>query len=165
MRSINVEFACSNDKNNMKKHLVLIAFLLVSVASISAQSTSEKQLLELSKKKWTWMSEKNTDSLQILFNDKSNFVHMGGTWGKSREIDIIKSGFIWYKKAEVYTASVNLFGNTAILLNEIDLVAVVGGNEVVNPFMVTEIYLKESGRWNLAQLTFSHLARPVKLGK
>ena len=149
----------------MKKHLVLIAFLLVSVASISAQSTSEKQLLDLSKKKWTWMSEKNTDSLQILFNDKSNFVHMGGTWGKSREIDIIKSGFIWYKKAEVYTASVNLFGNTAILLNEIDLVAVVGGNEVVNPFMVTEVYLKESGRWNLAQLTFSHLARPVKLGK
>jgi hypothetical protein len=147
----------------MKKHLVLIAFLLVSVASISAQSTSEKQLLDLSK--WTWMSEKNTDSLQILFNDKSNFVHMGGTWGKSREIDIIKSGFIWYKKAEVYTASVNLFGNTAILLNEIDLVAVVGGNEVVNPFMVTEVYLKESGRWNLAQLTFSHLARPVKLGK
>jgi len=149
----------------MKKHLVLIAFVLVSVASISAQSTSEKQLLDLSKKKWAWMSEKNTDSLQILFNDKSNFVHMGGTWGKSREIDIIKSGFIWYKKAEVYTASVNLFGNTAILLNEIDLVAVVGGNEVVNPFMVTEIYLKESGRWNLAQLTFSHLARPVKLGK
>lgn len=149
----------------MKKHLVLIAFLLVSVASISAQSTSEKQLLDLSKKKWAWMSEKNTDSLQILFNDKSNFVHMGGTWGKSREIDIIKSGFIWYKKAEVYTASVNLFGNTAILLNEIDLVAVVGGNEVVNPFMVTEVYLKESGQWNLAQLTFSHLARPVKLGK
>jgi len=36
---------------------------------------------------------------------------------------------------------------------------------VVNPFMVTEVYLKESGRWNLAQLTFSHLARPVKLGK
>jgi hypothetical protein len=165
LRSINVEFACSNDKNNMKKHLVLIAFLLVSVASISAQSTSEKQLLDLSKKKWAWMSEKNTDSLQILFNDKSNFVHMGGTWGKSRELDIIKSGFIWYKKAEVYTASVNLFGNTAILLNEIDLVAVVGGNEVVNPFMVTEVYLKESGRWNLAQLTFSHLARPVKLGK
>jgi len=149
----------------MKKKLVLIAFLLVSVASISAQSTPEKQLLELSKKKWAWMSEKNTDSLQILFNDKSSFVHMGGTWGKSREIDIIKSGFIWYKKAEVYTASVNLFGNTAILLNEIDLVAVVGGNEVVNPFMVTEVYLKESGRWHLAQLTFSHLARPVKLGK
>ncbi len=149
----------------MKKILLLIAFVLVSVASISAQATTEKNLLELSKKKWAWMSDKNTDSLQVLFNDKSNFVHMGGTWGKSREIDIIKNGFIWYKKAEIYTASVNIFGNTAILLNDIDLVAVVGGKEVINPFMVTEVYLKESGRWNLLQLTFSHLARPVILGK
>jgi hypothetical protein len=161
----NVEIACSNDKHNMKKILLLIAFVLVSVASISAQATTEKNLLELSKKKWAWMSDKNTDSLQVLFNDKSNFVHMGGTWGKSREIDIIKNGFIWYKKAEIYTASVNIFGNTAILLNDIDLVAVVGGKEVINPFMVTEVYLKESGRWNLLQLTFSHLARPVILGK
>jgi hypothetical protein len=93
------------------------------------------------------------------------FVHMGGTWGTEREIEIIKSGFIWYKKAEVYSASVTFFGNTAILLNDIDLVAVVGGNEVTNPFMVTEVYLKENGKWKLGQLTFSHLARPVKLSK
>lgn len=46
----------------------------------------------------------------------------------------------WYKKAEVYSVVVNTFGNTAILLNDIDLVAVVGGNEVTNPFMVTEVY-------------------------
>jgi hypothetical protein len=58
---------------------------------------------------------------------------------------------------------VNLFGNTAILLNDIDLVAVVGGNEVINPFMVTEVYINENGKWKMGQLTFSHLARPVKL--
>jgi hypothetical protein len=145
--------------------LLLIAQATFAQLSNNSPSASEKDLLTLSKQKWAWMADKNTDSLQVLFNDKSNFVHMGGTWGKSREMDIIKSGFIWYKKAEVYSASVNIFGNSAILLNEIDLVAVVGGNEVVNPFMVTEVYLKENGRWNLAQLTFSHLARPVKLGK
>lgn len=145
--------------------LLLIAQATFAQLNYSTPSTFERELLNLSKQKWTWMADKNTDSLQVLFNDKSNFVHMGGTWGKSREIDIIKSGFIWYKKAEVYSASVNIFGNSAILLNEIDLVAVVGGNEVINPFMVTEVYLKENGRWNLAQLTFSHLSRPVKLGK
>ncbi|BBE16518.1 hypothetical protein AQPE_0657 [Aquipluma nitroreducens] len=88
------------------------------------------------------MSDKNVDLLNVLFDAKAMFVHMGGTWGTEREIKIIKSGFIWYKKAEVYSASVTFFGNTAILLNDIDLVAVVGGNEVVNPFMVTEVYLK-----------------------
>jgi hypothetical protein len=76
---------------------------------------------------------------------------------------VIKSGNIHYKKAEVYTASVKMIGNTAILLNDIDLVAVVGGNEVVNPFMVTEVYIQENGQWKMGSLTFSRLARPVNL--
>jgi 4-carboxymuconolactone decarboxylase len=135
--------------------------------SIKAPATNsanaEQEIINLSKQKWKWMSDKNVDSLNVLFDAKAMFVHMGGTWGKEREVEIIKSGFIWYKKAEVYSASANIFGNTAILLNDIDLVAVVGGNEVINPFMVTEVYLKENGHWKMSQLTFSKLARAVKL--
>jgi hypothetical protein len=109
------------------------------------------------------MADKKVDTLNELFDDKAVFVHMGGTWGKSNELEVIKSGRIWYKKAEVYSASVNIFGNTAILLNDIDLLAVVGGNEVTNPFMVTEVYIKENGKWKMGSLTFSHLMRPVKM--
>ena len=58
-----------------------------------------------------------------------------------------------------------MIGNTAILLNDIDLVAEVGGREVTNPFMVTEVYIKEKGKWKMGSLTFSHLLRPVKLNK
>ena len=85
------------------------------------------------------------------------------SWGKVQEIDVIKSGNIWYKKAEVYSVLVNIIDNTAILLNDIHLVAVVGGNEVINPFMVTEVYIKENGKWTMGSLTFSRLMRPVKL--
>ena len=109
------------------------------------------------------MSEKNTDVLTDFFAENAVFVHMSGSWGKSQELNIIKSGGIWYKKAEVYGASVNFFGDVAILLNEIDLVAVVRGNEVVNPFMVTEVYVKEKGKWKMGSLTFSKLSRPIKL--
>jgi hypothetical protein len=123
----------------------------------------EQEILDLSKTKWTWMSDKNMESLTGLFKDNSVFVHMGGSWGKDREINIIKDGMIWYKKAEVYSAAVNIFGNTAILLNDIDLEAVVGGNTVTNPFMVTEVYIKENGKWKMASLTFSRLMRPVKM--
>jgi hypothetical protein len=126
-------------------------------------TNEEKEILDLSKNKWTWMSEKNAEALSNLFAEKSVFVHMGGSWGKSQELNIIKGGGIWYKKAEVYGASVNFFGNVAILLNEIDLVAVVGGNEVVNPFMVTEVFVKENGSWKMGSLTFSKLNRPVKI--
>ena len=57
------------------------------------------------------------------------FIHMGGSWGKTQELTTIKSGGIWYKKAEVYAVVVNIFGNTAILLNDIDLDAEVGGHD------------------------------------
>ena len=132
----------------------------------SANNTPEQQeVINLSKQKWQWMSDKNVDSLNLLFDDKSMFIHMGGSWGKSQELATIKSGGIWYKKAEVYSVIVNVFGNTAILLNDIDLVAVVGGNEVVHSFMVTEVYIKEKGKWKMGSLTFSQLLRPVKLNK
>ena len=132
----------------------------------SANNTPEQQeIINLSKQKWDWMADKNVDSLNVLFDDKAMFIHMGGSWGKTQELATIKSGGIWYKKAVVYSVIVNMFGNTAILLNDIDLVAEVGGHEVVNPFMVTEVYLRENGKWRMGSLTFSHLMRPVKMTK
>lgn len=135
---------------------------LPSVAS-TATTKEEQEVIDLSKTKWTWMADKNVESLAGLFADNCVFVHMGGSWGKTQELNTIKGVFIWYKKADVYGASVNIFGNTAILLNDIDLLAVVGGNEVVHAFMVTEVYLKENGKWKMGSLTFSTLMRPVKM--
>ncbi len=123
----------------------------------------QQEVINLSKQKWDWMADKNVDSLNVLFDDKAMFIHMGGSWGKTQELATIKSGGIWYKHAEVYAVIVNIIDNTAILLNDIDLVAVVGGHEVTNPFMVTEVYVKEHGKWKMGSLTFSHLLRPVKM--
>ena len=39
----------------------------------------------------------------------------------------------------------------------IRLTAVVGGNEVVNPFVVTEVYVPQDGRWKLGSLSFTRL--------
>ncbi|HTQ63186.1 MAG TPA: nuclear transport factor 2 family protein [Puia sp.] len=136
-----------------------------TITTSTTNTPEQQEIINLSKQKWDWMADKNVDSLNVLFDDKSMFIHMGGTWGKTQELATIKSGGIWYKKAEIYAVVVNMFGNTAILLNDIDLVAVVGGNEVTNPFMVTEVYIKEKGKWRMGSLTFSHLMRPVKMNK
>jgi len=120
----------------------------------------EQEVINLSKEKWLWMSERNVDALDALFHEKSVFVHMGGAWGKEREMEIIKDGGIHYKKADIHEVSVNIIGATAILLNRITLLAVVGGNEVTNPFMVTEVYVQQSGAWTLASLSFTRLLTP-----
>jgi hypothetical protein len=146
------------------KVFILLFCSVLSLKIVNAQQDmSSHEILNLSKKKWLWMADKNVDSLTPLFHEKSKFIHMGGTWGKEQELNIIKSGGIWYKKAEVYNDSVNIIGNTAIVLNDIDLEAVVGGNTVVNPFMVTEVYIKEKDKWKMGSLTFSRLVRPVKM--
>jgi hypothetical protein len=155
----------------MKVSLITLFLLIAGVQLAGAQTLNaspvptkaEQEIINLSKTKWLWMADKNVDSLNTLFNEKCVFVHMGGSWGKLQELNVIKSGGIWYKKAEVYSTSVNIFGNTAILLNDIDLLAVVGGNEVTHAFMVTEVYLKEKDKWKMGSLTFSQLLRPVKM--
>ena len=120
----------------------------------------EKEVINLSKDKWDWMSERNVDTLDVLFHEKSVFVHMGGSWGKEQELEIIRSGGIHYKQADIHEVSVNIIGTTAVLLNRITLLAVVGGNEVTNPFMVTEVYVQQEGNWQLASLSFTRLLTP-----
>jgi hypothetical protein len=52
---------------------------------------------------------------------------------------------------------VQIIGTTAILLNRIQLVAIVGGNEVTSPIVVTEVYVTEGGARKLASLSFTRL--------
>ncbi|NJB71364.1 hypothetical protein GGR42_001826 [Saonia flava] len=142
----------------MIKRITFGFLLLIFSAQIAlAQSGDmEKEIRELSTQKWQWMADKDADKLENLFHDKAKFVHMGGTWGKDREIEIIRGGFIHYKKADVQEVMVEVLNeNTVMLWNQITLLAVVGSNEVTNPFMVTEVYVKENQQWKLADLTFS----------
>ena len=140
----------------------LILFIAGMQLSFAQTSAADEEIIKLSKDKWEWMAEKNVDTLSKLFHEKAVFVHMGGAWGTEREIDVIKSGGIWYKKADIHEVSVNIVDNTAILLNRIDLLAVVGGNEVTNPFMVTEVYVKQGDSWKLTALSFTRLLTPQR---
>jgi hypothetical protein len=124
------------------------------------QENQSEHLINLSKEKWYWMSECNVDTLADLFHDKSVFVHMGGSWGKEQELEIIKNKAIHYKKADIHEASVRIIDHTAVVLSKITLLAVVGGNEVTNPFAVTEVYVQQDGSWKLASLSFTRLLSP-----
>ena len=151
----------------MKTIIIGLLLIIFGVQSSFTQNqaaksftAAEQEIVNLSKEKWQWMADKTADKLADLFHEKSMFVHMGGSWGKEQEMNIIKSGNIWYKKADIHDVTVNIIDNTAILLNRITLLAVVGGNEVTNPFMVTEVYIKQNGEWEMGSLSFSKLMTP-----
>jgi hypothetical protein len=137
---------------------LLIGFFLVviSAQSFAQNTTLEQEIKELSKAKWQWMADKDVDKLADLFHDQSRFVHMSGSWKKDRELEIIETGSIWYKNADVHDVVVEIFDeSTVVLWNRITLMAHVRGNDVSNEFTVTEFYKKEGDDWKLLDLTFS----------
>jgi len=115
----------------------------------------EQEIISLSNAKWQWMADKNVDRLASLFHDQSKFVHMSGTWKKNEELDIIKTGSIWYKKADVHDVAVEIVDDVAIAWSRITLTAVVRGTDAVTQFTVTEVYKKQGSDWKLLALTFS----------
>ena len=148
--------------------LLVVIALLQSCASQTQLNTGttsgidsrRDEVLRLSRDKWRWMSERKVDSLAALFAEPAVFVHMGATMTKSQELDVIRSGAIQYKTVDIQEASARFVGTTAIVLNRIRLVAVVGGNEVINPFVVTEVYVPQGDAWKLASLSFTRLLTP-----
>lgn len=145
----------------MKALLIILGLLITSVHGAFAQQKSvsnpnpEQEIIALSKEKWQWMADKNVDKLEKLFHDKAKFVHMSGTWKKDRELEIIKTGSIWYKKADVHDVAVELVDDVAVIWNRITLTADVRGNDAINEFTVTEVYKKQGSDWKLLVLTFS----------
>ena len=149
----------------MKK--VIIGFLFLCIASLQvsfAQSaSSEEALIALSKAKWQWMADKDVTKLDSLFHEKSKFLHMSGTWKKAEELEIIKTGSIWYKNADVHDVAVEVVDDVAVLWSRITLDAVVRGNVAVNEFTVTEVYKNINGEWKLLALTFSSVRDTHKI--
>ena len=146
----------------MKVSTLGLCLFVMSVVSSYAQTPTtttytkeEQELVSISKDKWQWMADKNVDKLAVLFHDKSKFVHMSGTWKKDEELEIIKSGSIWYKKATIHDTAVEIVGETAIVWNRITLESVVRGSDAKIEFTVTEVYTKERKDWKMLALTFS----------
>ena len=149
--------------------LALLAFVAMATScapqhtnpvTASDMTARRVEVLRISREKWRWMAERKVDSLATLFDDQAVFVHMGATMNKTQELDVIRQGFIVYKKADIQEESVRFVGTTAIVLHRMTLLAVVGGNEVTNPFVVTEVYVPQGTGWKLASLSFTRLLTP-----
>lgn len=144
------------------KTIIIGIFLILNILGSFAQNPApksftkaEQEIVNLSKDKWQWMADKNVDKLAALFDEKAKFVHMSGTWKTDEELDIIKTGRIWYREADVHDVAVELFDDTAVVWNRITLDAVVRENVAKTEFTVTEIYQKKGKDWKLLGLTFS----------
>ena len=140
---------------NVRTSLLGLALVLCGATGSMAQTSATEHVIQLSRVKWQWMADKAVDKLAPLFHDRAKFVHMSGTWKKDEELDIIKTGSIWYKQTDVHDVAAEVFENTAIVWSRITLTAVVRGADAKTEFTVTEAYQRQGSDWKLLALTFS----------
>lgn len=121
----------------------------------------KQQMIDLSKEKWQWMANKDMEALEKLFHENSVFVHMGGNMCRDHELGVIREGVIHYKHVEIEAVIAEVINPaTVIVYSKLQLDAVVGGHEVTNPFMVTEVYVQQETDWQLASMAFTRLLTP-----
>jgi|SRR5690625_271316 len=116
-----------------------------------------EKVLEVSNKIWDAMQNENTDPLVDLVHKDAVFVHMGVTLSRDSEIEVIKERSIVYKEVDFQESTVKEMESTVVLLNKLKLTAIVNGNEVINPFVVTEIYTKNEETFKLASMSYTRI--------
>jgi len=68
---------------------------------------AEQELLNLSKQKSNWMSERNVDALAALFDEQAVFVHMGATMADRAET--MDRAYLWHNTNGAPIENVNCF--------------------------------------------------------
>ena len=77
---------------NLRLQVLALALFLAGATGAAAQTSTEQEVIQLSRNKWQWMADKDVAKLEPLFHERSKFVHMSGTWKKDEELDIMGQG-------------------------------------------------------------------------
>ena len=118
------------------KNIITILLLSFSFITYAQQSPQETKVLQLSENLWKAMQQVDKQTLVENIVAEAVFVHMGATLVRDKEIEVLQQ--------------------KGIVLKEV-ATAIVGGNEVVNPFVVTETYTKKGSKWQLLSLSYTKI--------
>ena len=139
------------------KNIITILLLSFSFITYAQHNTQETKVLQLSENLWKAMQQVDKQTLVENIAPEAVFVHMGATLVRDKEIEVLQQKGIVLKEVATENTSVRIVGKTAVLLRKLRLTAIVGGNEVVNPFVVTETYTKKGSKWQLLSLSYTKI--------
>lgn len=131
----------------MKTILVL---LLIGPVVGWAQSPQEKEVLQLSRKKFDWMIQKQYDSLSAVLDEGLQYVHSNGWVETKREVlEDIHSGKLNYEAIDIESATARLYPGVAIVSGRGKFQVKMNENKLTIDLSYTEVYVLSNGRWLL----------------
>ncbi|MBN8577753.1 MAG: nuclear transport factor 2 family protein [Cytophagales bacterium] len=129
-------------------------FLLLFFVGLYTVCPGQKLASEIDKlhrQKFTWLINKNYDSLNRLLHEQVQYVHSNG-WvqSKAEVIDDLKSEKLNYTRIEVVESTVNIYKGTAIVSGKGHFRGLMPDkSEFKLSLFYTEVYVKAGKEWKL----------------
>lgn len=119
----------------------------------------EREILAASDAYWKAQFDLDVDRLRAACDPQAPFVHMGITMDREAEAAAIAERHIVTVRRDDRFVDVRVIdGEIAIVLRQLELTALVGGNEAINPFVATETYHRQAdGSWKLVSFVYTHI--------
>ena len=129
------------------------------VQEVEYQEELKAEILAASDEYWKAQFDLDVEQLRKTTDPKAPFVHMGITMDRGAEEEAIAQRHIVTVKRDDKHVDVRVIDDEiAIILRQLELTALVGGNEAVNPFVATETYHRQAdGSWKLISFVYTHI--------
>lgn len=131
------------------KITLLIGCILIAFVSVGQKD--ETIVDQLHRKKFTWLINKNYDSLNLILHEQVQYIHSNG-WVQSKKevIDDLNTGKLNYTNVEVVESKVSVYQNTAIVTGKGRFRGLMPDKSEFNlSLFYTEVYLKVGKEWKL----------------
>jgi len=144
----------------MKKLLLFI--YLFNGLQLFAQSSSQKEIQQLSNDIFKWEVENNIDSLEKVFHEK--FVVIGSDGNsqlKNQYINRLKTGSFVHNSIKVEQDTAIVSGNTAIVSGKGKFSVTVSGNQIELHLAYMEVFTRENDKksWQVMAMKASVLEK------
>jgi hypothetical protein len=134
----------------MKAANLAVVILLIANAGNAQNDKQSQALIDLHKKKFSWLINKTYDSLELLLDEKLLYIHSNGlTETKADLFSNLKNEVISYTRSEVMEAQARIYGNAAVITGKGAFAGKARGTPFELNLLYTEVYVKSGNRWKL----------------
>ena len=118
----------------------------------------ELAVLAASETFWTAMEAADEAGMRSVCDPGCTFVHIGMTCKLDQEIGFYTGGMFQPTELVIHDQSVDLYGDTAVVITDCDYALLLGGMETSHHFAVTEVFARQADGWKLVQFSFTALS-------
>lgn len=118
----------------------------------------ELAVLEASETFWTAMEAADEEGMRSVSDPNCTFVHIGMTCKLDEEIGFYTSGMFQPTELVFHGKTVDVYGDTAVVITDCDYALQLGGMSTSHHFAVTEVFVRQESGWKLVQFSFTALS-------